>query len=164
MLPAGTYTFGANGKLILKNGIVHDDDGEIRYYENNKAVYAGLVRDTDGSYYYISGATLTAIRGRTAKITYTNGLLPAGTYTFGADGKLILKNGIVHDDDGEIRYYENNKAVYAGLVRDTDGSYYYISGATLTAIRGRTAKITYTNGLLPAGTYTFGEDGKMIVD
>ena len=166
-VPPTLYEFDVDNSLIgivSEDGIIEASNGDIYYAVKGDAYYAGLVKDNDGNYYYISGNDYKAIKNRTATITYTNGLLPKGTYTFGADGKLILKNGIVHDDDGEIRYYENNKAVYAGLVRDTDGSYYYISGATLTAIRGRTAKITYTNGLLPAGTYTFGEDGKMIVD
>ena len=80
------------------------------------------------------------------------------------DGKMIIKQGIVHDADGQIRYYVDGVATYAGLVKDTDGSYYYISGNGCIAIRNRTAYITKTNGLLPAGTYTFGADGKMIVD
>ena len=163
LLPAGMYTFGADGKLVMRQGIVHDDDGEIRYYVNDKPVYAGLVQDSDGNYYYISGNTNTAIKNRSAYITYTNGLLPAGTYTFDADGKLILKQGVVLDADGEIRYYVDNKPVYAGLVQDSEGNYYYISGNTNTAIKNRSAYITYTNGLLPAGTYTFDADGKLIL-
>ena len=163
LLPAGTYTFGADGKLVMRQGIVHDDDGEIRYYVNDKPVYAGLVQDSEGNYYYISGNTNTAIKNRSAYITYTNGLLPAGTYTFGADGKMILKQGVVPDADGEIRYYVDNKPVYAGLVQDSEGNYYYISGNTNTAIKNRSAYITYTNGLLPAGTYTFGADGKLVM-
>ena len=163
LLPEGTYTFGADGKMVYKNGIVLDEDGEVRYYENNKAIYAGLVQDTAGNYYYISGNTLTAIKNTTRYITFTNGLLPEGTYTFGADGKMVYKNGIVLDEDGEVRYYENNKAIYAGLVQDTAGNYYYISGNTLTAIKNTTRYITFTNGLLPEGTYTFGADGKMIM-
>lgn len=41
-------------------------------------------------YYYITGSTLTAVKSCTKYITYTNGLLPAGNYAFGADGKMIL--------------------------------------------------------------------------
>ena len=164
LLPAGTYTFGADGKLVMRQGIVHDDDGEIRYYVNDKPVYAGLVQDSEGNYYYISGNTNTAIKNRSAYITYTNGLLPAGTYMFSADGKLILKKGVVLDADGEIRYYVDNKPVYAGLVQDSEGNYYYISGNTNTALKNCTRYITYTNGLLPAGTYRFGADGRIILD
>ena len=164
LLPAGTYTFGADGRMVMKQGIVRDADGEVRYYVDDVPTYAGLVKDTDGNYYYISGATLTAVKNCSKYITYTNRLLPAGTYTFGADGKMVMKQGIVRDADGEIRYYVDDVPTYAGLVKDTDGNYYYISGATLTAVKNCTKHITYTNRLLPAGTYTFGADGKLILE
>ena len=162
LLPADTYTFGADGKML--NGVVKGDDGKVRYYVNGKPAYAGLVRDADGSMYYISGSTLTAITNTTRYIDFTNGLVPAGTYTFGADGKMTTKIGVVKDADGKVRYYQNNVAVYAGLVQDFEGNYYYISGSTLTAITNTSRYIDFTNGLLPAGTYTFGADGKMIID
>ncbi len=162
LLATGVYTFGADGKML--QGIVKGADGKVRYYVNGKATYAGLIRDTDGSYYYISGSTLTAVTNSTRYISFTNGLVPNGTYSFGADGKMTTKQGVVKCADGKIRYYEQDVAVYAGLVRDTDGSYYYISGSTLTAITNTTRHITFTNDLLPAGTYTFGADGKMILD
>ena len=150
--------------MIIKQGIVQDTDGNIRYYVDGVPTYAGLVKDDDGSYYYISGNGCIAIKDRTAYITKTNDLLPAGLYTFGADGKMIIKQGIVQDTDGNIRYYVDGVPTYAGLVKDDDGSYYYISGNGCIAIKDRTAYITKTNDLLPAGLYTFGADGKMIVD
>ncbi len=162
-LPTGWYMFGDDGKLIMKQGIVKDEDGEVRYYVDGVAVYAGLVKDTDGSYYYISGNGCVAIKNRSYYITFTNGLLPEGTYKFGEDGKMIIKQGIVKDSDGEIRYYVDGVSVYAGLVQDTDGSYYYISGNGCVAIKNRSYYITFTNGLLPVGTYTFGADCKMIL-
>lgn len=165
LLPAGWYNFGDDGKLIIKQGIIKDEDGEIRYYVDGVSVYAGLVRDTDGSYYYISGNGCVAIKNRSYYITFTNGLLPVGTYTFGDDCKMIIKQGIVKDADGEIRYYVDGTSVYAGLVKDTDGSYYYISGNGCVAIKNRVYYISEAkaNGLLPAGNYTFGADGKMII-
>lgn len=162
-MPEGWYNFDADGKMILKNGVVKDADGEIRYYADGAAIYAGLVQDTDGAYYYISGSTLTAVKGCYRYITFTNGLLPEGNYEFAPDGKIILKHGIVVDADGEIRYYVDGVATYAGLVQDADGSYYYISGNGCIAIKDKTYYITFTNGLLPEGNYKFGPDGKMIV-
>ena len=162
LLPTGRYAFGADGKM--KQGIVTDSDGEIRYYVNGKSTYAGLVQDTDGSFYYFSGSTLKAVKDGTYNVSKSNGLLPTGKYNFDADGKMIIKHGVVIDDDGEIRYYVNNKVTYAGLVKDYQGNYYYISGSTLTAIKNTTRYITFTNDLLPAGTYTFGADGKMVTE
>ncbi len=164
LLPEGTYKFDANGKMIIKQGIVKDADGKIRYYVDGVATYAGLVKDTDGSYYYISGNGCTAVTNCSRYITFTNGLLPVGTYKFGADGKMLLKQGVIKDADGEIRYYVDDVATYAGLVQDADGNYYYISGNGCVAVKNSTRYITFTNGLLPAGTYTFGADGKMIIE
>ena len=160
LLPTGSYKFGADGKML--QGIVKEN-GKVRYYVDGKPAYAGLVRDADGSYYYISGSTMAAITNTTRYISFTNDLVPAGTYTFGEDGKMTTKVGVVKDTDGKIRYYVDGKPTYAGLVQDTDGSYYYISGSSLTAIVNTTRYITFTNGLLPEGTYNFGADGKMII-
>ena len=164
LLPVGWYSFGDDGKMLIKQGVVKDSDGQIRYYVDGQAIYAGLVKDADGSYYYISGNGCVAIKNRSYYITKTNGLLPEGTYAFGDDGKMIVKQGVVKDSDGQIRYYVDGQVVYAGLVKDTDGSYYYISGNGCVAIKNRSYYITKTNGLLPEGLYTFGADCKMIVE
>ena len=102
MLPAGEYKFDATGKMIIekpeepevptvKQGLVKDEDGEIRFYKDGVAQYAGLVQDSEGNYYYIN-STKKAVKNTTYGIssTRTNGLLPAGEYKFGADGKMIF--------------------------------------------------------------------------
>ena len=49
-----------------------------------------------------------------------------------------------------------------GLVQLDDGSYIYVrSGANLAV---GSYYVSKTNDLLPKGTYTFGEDGKMVVN
>ena len=163
LLPEGWCSFDDAGRMLIKQGVVHDEDGEIRYYVDGVATYAGLVKDTDGSYYYISGNGCIAIKNCKKYISFTNGLLPAGNYEFGEDGKLLIKQGVVKDPDGKIRYYVDGVATYAGLVKDTDGSYYYISGNGCTAITNCKKYISFTNGLLPAGNYEFGEDGKLLI-
>lgn len=51
--------------------------------------------------------------------------------------------------------------LYTGLVQLDDGSYIYVrSGANLAI---GSYYVSKTNDLLPKGTYTFGEDGKMII-
>ena len=181
----------------VKNGLVADEDGNIRFYENGVAIYAGLVQDAEGNYYYINSGK-KAVKNCTYSIGAfkTNGLLPAGKYAFGADGKMInppevenptvppvteppvteppvteppttepdVKNGLIVDDDGNIRFYENGVAIYAGLVQDAEGNYYYINSSK-KAVKNCTYSIgaPKTNGLLPAGKYVFGADGKMIV-
>ena len=75
----------------VKNGLVKDEDGNIRFYENGVAIYKGLVQDEDGNYYYINSGK-KAVKNCTYSIgaSKTNGLLSAGKYQFDADGKMIL--------------------------------------------------------------------------
>ncbi len=161
LMPAGTYEFMADGRL--KDGLVFEDNGDITFYKNGKAIYAGLVQDAEGNYYYIN-STKKAVKGCSYSIgeAMSNGLMPAGTYEFMADGKM--KNGLVFEENGDIAFYKNGKAIYAGVVQDADGNYYYIN-STKKAVKNCTYTIyaAMTNGLLPAGTYTFDADGKIIL-
>ena len=72
-------------------GLVFEEDGDIVYYENGVKVAKGLVQDEDGNYYFIN-STLKAVKDCEYAFSEkaSNGLMPAGKYTFGADGKMIL--------------------------------------------------------------------------
>ena len=77
----------------LKQGLVWDPDGNIRYYVDGVAVKSkGLVQDDEGNYYYINSSK-KAVKNCKYGISEAkaNGLLPAGVYEFGADGKMILE-------------------------------------------------------------------------
>ncbi len=165
LLPAGTYFFGEDGKLVIKNGLTFETNGDIRYYENGVAVSKGLVQDSEGNYYFINS------KRKAVKNTWyafsaakANGLLPAGNYFFGEDGKLVIKNGLTFEANGDIRYYENGVAVSKGLVKDSEGNYYFIN-SYLKAVKNTwyAFSAAKANGLLPAGTYFFGEDGKLVI-
>ena len=136
---------------------------------------AGLVR-IDGDYYYFRTSTSTAVKARAYWITVTNGLLPTGQYTFDADGKMVnppivtpdpdpspepgVKNGIVAEN-GSLYYYVDGVLTGVGLIR-LNGDYYYVKTSNCEVVHGRSYWVTDTNGLLPAGPYTFGADGKMV--
>ena len=152
LLPEGDYEFGADGKML--DGIVEKEDG-LYYYETGKTVMAGLV-EIDGDYYFARGAG-EIITDRVYYVWKSNGLLPEGNYEFGADGKML--DGIVEKEDG-LYYYENGKAVMAGLV-EIDGDYYFARGAG-EIITDRVYYVWKSNGLLPEGNYEFGADGKML--
>jgi hypothetical protein len=68
-----------------KKSLHMDSDGEIRFYDNGVATYAKLIY-VNGHYYYIS--SLKAIRNQTYWISYPNGMMEAGSYTFDAQGRM----------------------------------------------------------------------------
>ena len=174
LLPEGSYAFDEDGKMIMpeapKNGIV-SENGSLYYYVDGVLTYAGLIQ-INGDYYYVRG-TGEVVNGRNYWITKTNDLMPQGSYTFDETGKMVnppviepsepapeVKNGIV-TENGSLYYYENGVLTYAGLIK-IDGCYYYVRG-TGEVVNGRSYWITKTNDLLPEGSYTFDDDGKMIL-
>lgn len=183
LLPAGTYSFGADGKItalptILAgedyyNGLIRMSNGVVQYLQDGKATYAGLVMSDDGDYYFI-GPALRAICNSTYTVnaTRSNGLLPADVYSFDADGKLTdlpqilagtdYMNGLIRLASGSVRYLKDGVSTFAGLVMSDAGDYYYID-RTLKAVIGKSYKVSdhHTNGLLPGGTYTFDDSGRI---
>lgn len=165
LLPAGTYTFGADGKMLRAdptlNGIVKDGDIWY-YYVNGVKSYAGLIQ-MDGSYYYVN-SQYQVIHGRSYYISKDNGLLARRTYEFDAEGRLILPddtcNGIVKDGDIWY-YYVSGVKTYAGLIQ-LDGSYYYVK-SDAQVIHGQSYYVSKTNGLMPQGRYSFDDEGRMVV-
>lgn len=159
---AGWYWFNADGTMFL-NGI-REENGTKYYYKDGVKNYAGLVK-IDGDYYYVK-SDCTVVCGRSYYVTKTNGLMPNATYIFDEDGKMVIKNGIYREKLGNgneyLFYYVNNvRQVNTGLVQLDDGSYIYVrSGANLAV---GDYYVTKTNGLLPKGIYSFGDDGKMII-
>ena len=107
LLPAGQYAFDENGKMIdppavepdpdpkpdpepnpeVKNGIVAEN-GSLYYYVDGVLTGAGLIQ-LNGDYYYVKTSNCEVVHGRSYWVTATNGFLPAGLYSFGADGKMI---------------------------------------------------------------------------
>lgn len=183
LLPAGTYIFDSTGKIAqlpellggesLVNGLIRLPDNSVQYLKDGVPTFAGLVRSNVGDYYFI-GTSKRAVTGvrYTFAASYTNGLLPAGTYTFDGAGKMTqvpvllagtdFMNGLVRLPDGKVQYYVDGKDTFAGLVRSDAGDYYFI-GPSKRAVTDTTYTFpdTYSNGLLPAGTYTFDGTGRI---
>ena len=151
-LPKATYEFGADGKML--NGIV-EKDGVLYYYENGQGVEKGLIC-YNGDYYYAAYKGKLAV-SKSVRPSIINCDLPKATYEFGADGKML--NGIV-EKDGALYYYENGQGVEKGIFY-LDGHYYYAAYKGLMAVN-KTIKITATNNLLVADTYTFNEYGQIV--
>ena len=155
------------------NGLVRLPDGKVQYYVDGKNTFAGLVRSDAGDYYFI-GPSKRAVTDTTYTFpdTYSNGLLPAGTYTFDGTGRITqlpellggtdFMNGLVRLPDGTVQYFVDGTATAAGLVQSNAGDYYFID-YTLQAVRNRRYAFSRlkANGLLPAGTYTFDGTGRI---
>ena len=160
---AGWYWFNADGTMFLEG--IREENGTKYYYKDGVKNYAGLI-EISGEYYYVK-SDCSVVCDRSYYVTKSNGLMPSATYTFGADGKMVIKNGIYREKLGDgneyLFYYVNNvRQVNTGLVQLDDGSYIYVrSGANLAV---GSYYVSKTNNLLPKGTYTFGEDGKMVVN
>ena len=126
------------------------------YYENGKLTKdAGLIKVGE-DYYYIDkdgNAVTNAMVDVTA--SKANGLFPADTYKFGADGKMVIYDGVIVNG----YYYEDGVKTAAGLVKVGEDYYYAAEGGKI--VTDAKQEITKTNDLLSAGTYRIDEEGKL---
>lgn len=167
--------FGCDGNHnVLAQGKIHVTEDGLDYYvyvENGIPQHLGVIEE-DGGLRYINSTGRIVYNNPSYYIpeSSTNGLLPAGHYEIDADGFIVydgqIKNGVVHDLDGEVRYYVDGVAqVGAGVVQDEDGNLYYIGSAGTAAYKNRTGYgIWKTNDLIPQGYYNIGADGVIDVD
>lgn len=157
LIPAGTYTFGDDFKMIdteAKNGIINGV-----YYENGVAKNPGLVKVGNDFYCTTTGGKLV-YGDKEIFSSRTNGLLPPATYHFDeVTGKLYKHNVIINN----VYYYEGAPK-NVGIVK-VAGSY-YVTTTGGVIVKNETEKYiasSRTNGLVAIGYYDFGADGKMIL-
>ena len=157
-LPAGSYTFDADGKMCIRNGVVGD-----YIYINNVMQKAYQLVEYNGNYYFVTDGHKIAKNCTIYLLDnylYEFGL-PAGKYSFDAEGKMILKNGPV---DG--KFYINGVAQNAYQLVEFEGYYYFI-GDGHRIVKDCTIYLNnefiYITGL-QAGYYSFDSEGRLILN
>ena len=157
----GMYRFGNDGKMIMTTEIVKED-GVLYYYENGPRVDQKGMVEFNNNLYYIAGGG-AAVVDKLYWVSKTNGLVSkTGMYLFDENGCMVRDTLIYKGTDGKLNYIKDGCLTYnAGLVQ-VDGAYYYIQSDG-TAVTNTEMYISKTNGLMKAGTYAFGADGKMII-
>ena len=171
-LATGAFTYydcGTDGVATLFTGIYND-----HYYLNGQQQRAyRLIQHTNGDYYFIGDSNRIA-KNVTIYLTeaYVNGYtygdgtpLTAGYYTFDAEGKMVIKNGVI---DGFM--YINNQRVERYALIEYNGDFYYVGDYRKVVINGRVwlfakdvAGKTYADGsMIEVGYHYFDETGRLV--
>ena len=154
------HEFDENGVYIGEyvtdiTGIIDGNNGKYFYVVGGKPTQMGIVK-IDGDYYYFNTIGQAVTGSKYVSSQWTNGYFEAGTYNFGEDGKMVLKNGVI---DG---YYYVNGAIAKGAgVVEYDNGYYYINSSGQVVTGAKYVTEEKANGLLSVGIHDFGEDGKL---
>ncbi len=162
-LTAGAYRFDEKGRILMDEAI-SEENGSLYYYKDGPRVDSAGVVKVDGYYYYVSGGG----KVRTSVVydissSKTNGLISAGTYRIDEKGHILMDTAIAPNKDGKLAYYQEGPLTKnAGLVM-VDGAYYFVN-SNGTVATDTSLYVSKTNGLLPKATYTFGADGKLILE
>ena len=172
-LTAGVYYFDDQGRMILpeipeepevKNGVV----GDYFYIDGVQQVRYQLIK-YEGSYYYVADGNKVIKNGSAYMNKILEGTgLPAGTYYFDADGKMILpeipeepevKNGVV----GDYFYVDGVKQLAYQLIKYENNYYYVGDGNKVVKDDSVYMNKVLAGTGLTAGEYYFDADGKMVL-
>ncbi len=149
---SGLYDHGAD-TYMAENGEIKNTEGLVRIVKPDGEV---------NYYYFVSGK---AVKGTTASVEKTNGLLlPTNNYVFDEFGVILhdedtSKNGKITEADGVTYYYVDGVKAYMGLV--FDGEYYYYFNNEGVMVADGKYEVIRTNDLLPADTYRFDKQGRL---
>lgn len=156
---AGYFDFGADGKMVPRNG--PNEDGY--FYIDNVKQKAYKLCEYNGDYYFVSEYHKYAVN-QTRYLSETNlkGTgFSAGYYKFDENGKMEVKNGPNWDG----YFYNHNVKQKAYALKEFDGKYYFIcENNKVCHNQTRNLSDSMVSGTrFPAGKYDFGEDGAMII-
>ena len=149
-----TYVFDETGRVT--EGVWYVTDAGIQYFYGPTCYYMGWKTIDGKEYYFKDNYCYTGIR-------YVTGAAKADPvwYEFAEDGALIRRFDTtgLFEHEGKL-YYLIDGVSQTGL-QHIDGYYYYFTTSGLYAVTGD-YKVRDTNGLLPEGVYTFGDDCRMV--
>ena len=160
----GTYSFDADGKLLL-TGFVEADGFTYYYEDGNLAKGFKKIRD---DYYIFNAASGKMYKDATMWVHNNDYGIVGGMYYFGADGKMVipdLEHGvkeIVNKEDGNLYFTVDGAYMYNGLY-ELDGYYYYAKQNGTLAV-AETTWVSNKNGLIPekGNWYAFDAEGRLI--
>jgi len=151
-----------NGKLV--SGIWREINGQFRYYygpDYHRTAWVTI----DGEKYYFNDSGYRLTGYNMIKLSRYSKEDDYQMYLFAQDGKLLetLSTTGLLEANGKIYYLVNGIGNHAGLIKVGD-DYYYINSEYVAVTGTREINAPWHNDLLPPGIYTFGEDGKMIIE
>ena len=163
-LAVGYYEFDADGKMIIKNGVVGD-----YFYKNNERLKAYQLVEFEGNYYFINDShklaknkTLYLSERFVTGFTYEDGTpLQPGYYTFDENGKMVMLDGPVGD-----YFYKDNVRLKAYQLIEYEGDIYFVYNSHKLAKNTRLyLSERFVEGTdLKVGYYEFDADGKLIIE
>ena len=158
-LTVGSYSFDAEGKMVIKNG--PQEDGT--FYLNGIQQKCYQLVEFEGNYYFINdGHKIVKNRNLYLAARFVEDVgLPVGSYSFDAEGKMVIKNGPQEDST----FYINNVQQKCYQLIGFEGNYYFINdGHKIVKNRSLYLSNRFLEGTgLPVGSYSFDVAGKMVI-
>ena len=169
------HLFDKNGVFLENYTGLYEQNGNIYYVVNGMPCSTSKLVYLDGNYYYVSFSEGKLYTNCTMWVSRTDGLLPAGQYTFDAKGRMVnppvdpdepdvpdvpdVPNPPVDPDEPDEPIIDPSKN---GIVAENGGLFYYENGvlqegAGLVKMTDDAGEIYYiyvrSNGQLAVGSY-----------
>ena len=155
----GYYQFGDDGKMIIKNGPWEDG----YFYRNGSRLSCYQLVEYEGDWYFIDDGHKYAKSKRIyLSAQFVDGTdFAVGYYEFGADGRMIVKNGPWEDG----YFYRNGSRLNCYQLVEFEGDWYFIDDGHKYAKSKRIyLSAQFVDGTpFPVGYYEFDAEGKLIV-
>ena len=159
ILGEGYYLFDTETGAMV-DGTFADWKGTEMYIKEGQPYFAGVV-EHEGALVYVD----SSCQRKTGVVHITtktgNGILDEGYYLFDENG--LVDNAFGEWTNGKTYYFVNGQRTAAGVVR-VDDKIYFINGNCQAATGTVNVTAAKGNGILEAGTYTFGADGVLVAE